>query len=368
MINFKVLDKENNIINVSDEHIEIKFAIDNLYSKFETNKNVLHLFFASGYDFQFESIYDLREYDKVFLDFRGADYIFRYYDIDKLVTKIESKELYVISKNPFELDNKLYIDPLMFRIADLDFTYNFDKKKNDYFYFGGHARYHRLKFLSSLKKLEVLDRLSWSQRALPEINSLIGGVDYLRDLIPYEYKDSYTQLSIIPELPKVLDIPLMDNSEYHGTKDENWITNNAGVKANLEFQSTHWAEIISETIYYFSINPVKSDNTFLYFSEKTFKPLSLGYPFIGLLLPNSFKKIKEFGFKLFDEIFDYSFDSIVDDDERMKAIINQIQNNDIEQKIVDNNESILEKHIFNVNRFKEFKKETIAKYEKSLLH
>ena len=133
MINFKVLDKENNIINVSDEHIEIKFAIDNLYSKFETNKNVLHLFFASGYDFQFKSIYDLTEYDKVFLDFSGADYIFRYYDIDKLVTKIESKELYVISKNPFELDNKLYIDPLMFRIADLDFTYNFDKKKNDYF-------------------------------------------------------------------------------------------------------------------------------------------------------------------------------------------------------------------------------------------
>ena len=368
MISFKVLNKENNIIDVTNEHIEIKFAIDELYSKFKTDKNVLHLFFAGGYDFSFELNYDLSSYDKVFLDFSGADYIFRYFDVDKLVNKINANELYIITKNPIEFDNRLYIDPLMFRVADLDFTYSFDKNKSNYFYFGGHARYHRLKFLSLLKELNSLNKLSWSQRALPEINSLIGGVDYLRDLIPYEYKDSYTQLSIIPELPKVLDIPLMDNSEYHGTKDENWITNNAGVKANLEFQSTHWAEIISETIYYFSINPVKSDNTFLYFSEKTFKPLSLGYPFIGLLLPNSFKKIKEFGFKLFDEIFDYSFDSIVNDDDRMKAIINQIESIDIENKIINNKESILEKHMFNRNRFKEFKKETIAKYEKSLLH
>jgi hypothetical protein len=361
MINFKVLDKQNNIVDITNEHIEIKYAIDNLYSKFQTEKNVLHLFFAAGYDFSFESNYDLTSYDKVFLDFSGADYIFRYFDMDKLLSKIEAKQLYIISKNPIELNNGLYIDPLLFRIAELDFTYSFDGDKNDYFYFGGHARYHRLKFLSLLKELGLLNKLSWSQRA-------VSDSDHFRDIIPYEFKDSYKRLSIHTDLPKMLDIQIMDNTEYHGTKNENWITDNAGVKPNLEFQLTHWAEIISETIYYFGINPTKSDDSFLYFSEKTFKPLSLGYPFIGLLLPNSFKKIKEFGFKLFDEIFDYTFDSIVNDDDRMKAIVNQIQSVDIRKKIIDNKESILEKHIFNRNRFKEFKKETIAKYEKSLLH
>ena len=363
MIQFKILNKDNQIQNVDETYQEIQFAIDALYSKFQFDKNVLHLFYAGTHDIDsIDSKYDLTEYDKVFLDFSGADYVFRYYDINKIIDRLKVNELYTITKNPIELENSLYIDPLMFRIADLEFEYSFDNKENDYFYFGGHPRYHRLKFLSELKELGLLNKLSWSQRA-------ISDEMHLRDVIPYEYKDSYESLSIISDLPKALDIPLMDNREYHGTKDDkNWVTNNAGVVANLQFQTNHFVEIIAETIYYYSINPTKKDDLFMNFSEKTYKPLSLGYPFIGLLLPYSFKQLMDFGFKLFDEIFDYSFDSIIDDDARMEAVIKQIETNNIADKILNNKESVLEKHLFNRNRFIEFKKEMLGKYEKSLLH
>ena len=363
MIEFKILSKDNSIQNLSDinESLEIKFALNNLYSKFETNKKVLHLFYMSDWDLDKSPIlYDLSEYDLVFVDFSASDYLLRYFDIDKLLNCIKAKEVICITKNPIERKDSLYIDPLMFRIADLNFEYSFENKTNDYFYFGGHGRYHRLKFLSILKDLNSLNRISWSQRA-------VSDEDHFRDIIPYEYKDTYKELSIHTDLPKILDIPIVNNDEYHAHFNDNWITENAGVKPNLEFPITHFAEIISESVFYYSINPTKADNTFLNFSEKTFKPLSLGIPFIGLMLPNSFNKMKEYGFKLFDEIFDYSFDSIIDDDTRMESIVKQIANNNISEKILNNKESILEKHNYNKNRFKEFKKEMLLKYEKSLL-
>lgn len=56
------------------------------------------------------------------------------------------------------------------------------------------------------------------------------------------------------------------------------------------------------------------------FSEKLFKPILSGIPFIVLGGVGFHKKLKEYGFELYDEIFDYSFDDIEEVEDRVMAI------------------------------------------------
>ena len=360
MIEFKVFNKFNKIVDVDKSFLELNYAKDELYSKFNTSKKVLHLFYSGSFgmnEFDFEL--NLSEYDKVFVDFSADDLIFRYEDIQHFIKLIKANEIYVISKNAVEKNNWLYIDPLIYRITKMEFILNKDTIQNSYFYLGGHARYHRLLFLDKLYALNQLKNISWSQRAVDEALIMLE--------IPYEFKDIYKDLDIHALLPKRLDIDNHNDLEYHNNASSDYILNSVGVTPNLDFYKNHIAEIISETIYYLSINPVKNDENLLNFSEKTFKPLSLGYPFISFNLPNSFNKIKEWGFELFGELFDYRFDCIKNDLERLDSIVTQLHTNDIQQKYVDNFDMIYEKHLFNKNRFIEFKKEMLQKYEKSLL-
>jgi hypothetical protein len=358
MIDFKVFNKFNKITDLDKGLLELNFAKNALYSKFEINKKILHLFYSGTFGMnQFDFELDFTMYDKVFVDFSADDLMLRYEDIEHFIKLIKANEIYVISKNACEKDNWLYIDPLIYRITQLKFEIDKNNVK-DYFYLGGHARYHRLLFLDKLNLLNDLKNISWSQRAVDE--SLI----FLE--IPYEFKDTYKELKIHSLLPKMLDIDNHNDAEYHNNTSDDYILNSVGVTANLDFYKNHIAEIISETLYYFTINPVKSDINFLNFSEKTFKPLSLGYPFISFNLPKSFSKIKEWGFELFDELFDYTFDNEYNDEKRMDMIINQINQSNLSEKYLNNFESIYNKHVFNKNKFIEFKKEMLLKYEKSL--
>jgi hypothetical protein len=57
-----------------------------------------------------------------------------------------------------------------------------------------------------------------------------------------------------------------------------------------------------------------------FITEKTFKAFYFELPFLSVGLRNTHQHVSGLGFKLFPEIFDYSFDNIYDDDERMEAI------------------------------------------------
>lgn len=361
MIEFKVFDKSNQIVELDESYVELNFAKDYLYSKFNTDTKVLHLFYAGTYAIdKLVLSLDFTQYDKVFVDFSAADFVLRFWDMNNFLRWITAKELYVISKNAIEKDNFIYIDPLIYRISEMEFDISNTKKDNDYFYLGGHARYHRLSFLEKMDKLNGLANIDWSQRAVDS--------KLLMEEIPYEFKDSYQTLDIHSKLPKMLDYNIQDDTIYHNKGNGiDYIFNNAGVKPNLDFYYNHFAEIISESIFYHSINPAKKDLEFLNFSEKTFKPLSLGYPFISFCLPNSFDKIRQWGFELYYELFDYGFDTIIDDDIRMECIISQLNSNDIMGKYKSNIDIIKEKQMYNKRQFAQFKTEMLNKYEKSLL-
>ena len=65
-------------------------------------------------------------------------------------------------------------------------------------------------------------------------------------------------------------------------------------------------------------------NTLHFLSEKTWKPLILGQPFIIVGSPHYYKYLESFGFKLYDEIIDYSFDEIINNETRIEQIVIQL--------------------------------------------
>lgn len=75
----------------------------------------------------------------------------------------------------------------------------------------------------------------------------------------------------------------------------------------------------------------ESDDDIIGISEKTCKPLLVGQPFITYSYKGFHKTLEEFGFELYDEIFDYSFDSKETRTERILGIcenLDKLKNKD----------------------------------------
>jgi hypothetical protein len=62
----------------------------------------------------------------------------------------------------------------------------------------------------------------------------------------------------------------------------------------------------------------------LFFSEKTFKPFWLGMPFITIASPGILVYLKQLGFKTFSDWIDESYDEEVDEDKKIKIIVQEL--------------------------------------------
>jgi len=67
------------------------------------------------------------------------------------------------------------------------------------------------------------------------------------------------------------------------------------------------------------------DNNYpVFFTEKTFKPIANKQPFILISSPNSLARLRDLGYKTFNNIIDESYDDIQDDNLRLLAIVAEI--------------------------------------------
>jgi hypothetical protein len=63
----------------------------------------------------------------------------------------------------------------------------------------------------------------------------------------------------------------------------------------------------------------------IFFTEKIFKPIAFGHPFLLCSAAGALDKLKELGFETFDDIFDESYDTINDQWYRFEHILKEIQ-------------------------------------------
>lgn len=100
---------------------------------------------------------------------------------------------------------------------------------------------------------------------------------------------------------------------------------------------TSFIQVVPETF---------EDRFFL--TEKTCIPLIFGKPFLVVGSQNFHKILTEFGFKLYDEIFDYSFDSIDDIEQRYIGLIQNLINLK-DQNYIELYNKIKDKLMYNKN-------------------
>ena len=60
-------------------------------------------------------------------------------------------------------------------------------------------------------------------------------------------------------------------------------------------------------------------------TEKTYKPIIAKLPFLVLGPQNMTKTLTDLGFKLYDEVFDYSFDRYAYVDDRIKVLVEELK-------------------------------------------
>jgi len=66
-----------------------------------------------------------------------------------------------------------------------------------------------------------------------------------------------------------------------------------------------------------------------FITEKTFKPIAFGHPFMLCAMKDTLKYLKSFGFESYDNIFDESYDSLNTFNERLDLLYNNIEQFDI---------------------------------------
>ena len=117
--------------------------------------------------------------------------------------------------------------------------------------------------------------------------------------------------------------PILDrNSDVINTPPlyldtEDLVTNRAQHEESInEYYRDTYFSLINETTYHEGIP---------FLSEKVFKAIGMHHPFVLATAPNSLQYLKQLGYNTFHPYIDESYDEIVDDGDRMIAIVNEVK-------------------------------------------
>jgi hypothetical protein len=117
--------------------------------------------------------------------------------------------------------------------------------------------------------------------------------------------------------------------------DTDELVNNRAVfeDTSLSLYENSLISVVNETTFYHGMN--LNESRFL--SEKIFKPIAVGHPFIFVSVPKALEALRNLGYKTFHPFIDETYDSQFDNEIRMKKILKEIERlcNMSSQEIID---------------------------------
>lgn len=263
---------------------------------------------------------------KVFFDFATYDNQEIAESNVNLICNLIDVENYVISKNIISKRyNHLWFEELFFHYVKPDSlipqnilafkrvedtTHRILRKFKGMFY-AGHNRIHKLQFLNHLHKNDYLKDFIWSAT----------GPDYEPDLfnefVPIQFQQYYKTLDIVKLLPHLNDYENYD--DYR---------NRANAYNFVSYLDSYFDVAAETRFYHVQRSPGATDTQkdWNNISEKIMKPTLMGHPFILLSKPNTISTLESMGLKYNFDLWKYDYDSILDDSERMSAILSFTDN------------------------------------------
>jgi hypothetical protein len=191
-------------------------------------------------------------------------------------------------------------------------SYNGDYKKK-FLNLNRRWRLHRPALVSFLKSLNLLD---YGYVSLGRSENQRSWGNIFPWLLSHYKKDDFFFNLLNSNKDEILSLPDL----YIDTDD--LLTNRVELTNSLDyFYQTSMFSIVSETNFY--TEPGWEPGRF--FSEKIFKPMAHKHPFILVSVPNSLHLLREIGYKTYSSWIDESYDNEIDDNLRMKKILNEIK-------------------------------------------
>lgn len=182
---------------------------------------------------------------------------------------------------------------------------NFDIEKNKIFLnYNGAIRSHRFSLVSELKRrnLESFGYVSFTGRYYD------GDLSHVYSACERVFNNSGTK----EQLDHIIDY--IDNWKPQYIDIKNLSSANDR-KFNIEHYNSTYFSLISETLV---------DNT-MFLTEKTYKAIAIGHPFIIYGCKGILKYLQDQGYKTFPELFDESYDDEDDELLRLNKILDNIQ-------------------------------------------
>lgn len=163
------------------------------------------------------------------------------------------------------------------------------------------SRAYRLHLISNLIAQNLIRQ---GKVSMPLANA---GVTWKHTIIDPEIPlDRRARVKIYKIFKNITDPLTIDCTEVNGT---------FSAKINFDDLTSVLWHVVTETVYFESK---------LHLTEKIFKPIIAGRPFILVAAPGNLRYLKSYGFKTFDAWIDESYDSITDHYDRIEAITEQI--------------------------------------------
>jgi hypothetical protein len=125
--------------------------------------------------------------------------------------------------------------------------------------------------------------------------------------LPKAYESEYVDLDSVPTVGN--DERNMKSFRHHYWAAGNWTPNHI---VPAQYTDSYFSLVTESMI----------DHVFL--TEKTWKPILAGHPFVLLGAYGTYAKLHDMGFKTFDKWIDESFDVIEDNDQRINAVADSV--------------------------------------------
>jgi hypothetical protein len=238
------------------------------------------------------------------------------------IESLTDKPIYFITKNLIQnRENHLYFEELAYHHIKEDKAIPsqyeaYKKLKSSHFhfwpkfkgfYYVGHTRIHKVKYLEFLYQNNYLNDFIWS------CTGLDFDIGIFKDLVPIEYEEEFNSFEVLKLLPRALDHDIFIRRQYE------LIQGNPNLITYLDT----CFEIVAETRFYDASGTNGSKKTYKNWnniSEKIMKPTLLGHPFILISKPNTIKMLEEKGVNYSYDFWNFEYDSIENHNDRMIEI------------------------------------------------
>jgi len=193
----------------------------------------------------------------------------------------------------------------------------YSKKEKPYLFLmlNGRMRPHRRWMIESFRQAGLLDKILYTNlhakhEPCSDLRYMINGADVMHNIEPIHYLPSHYE---IDKYQSQINVSTDNIDVKHHLFNGEW----GEVYIKAEPYIDTYFSVVTETIY-------NSSHSFR--TEKIWKPIMIGHPWICVSNPGFYKDLRNMGFQTFNTLIDEDFDLIENTQDRLERLTVVVQN------------------------------------------